>query len=140
MYLHVRFQVLTAAGMKITAFRKMAAYGVISAWWWRQCEPLKRRSNYTILHGAIFHKAVIFNIEKPNVMVWVSPFLFYVTCVLFVSRLIVNVKMWHTLMLLCLVVTTCSLLGRYQHFGDTYCLHLHCREKLESHLIILLSS
>jgi hypothetical protein len=34
--------------------------GLSSPWWWRQKTPLKRRSVFTRLHGATFHKTAMF--------------------------------------------------------------------------------
>jgi hypothetical protein len=70
---NVRFQVFTAANMKMKAFwytqpcslvgvdrRFRSAYCVmIIAWWWRQYAPFKRLSTTTSLHGAIYQKSVV---------------------------------------------------------------------------------
>lgn len=49
----VRFEVLTAASVAITAFWDIAP------WWWKQENALKLHSVYTIVHDATFHKTVI---------------------------------------------------------------------------------
>jgi hypothetical protein len=48
----VRFQVHTAESMKFRVF------WVMSAWWWSQYAPLKRRSTSTWLHGATSQKTL----------------------------------------------------------------------------------
>jgi hypothetical protein len=56
----------------MTAFWDVASCGLVEEhrrfnslpWWWRQYAPLKRRSSSARLHGAVFHKAVIFTHES----------------------------------------------------------------------------
>jgi hypothetical protein len=62
---HVRFQALTAASIKTTAFWDIAPCSLIqedrrsrlppSPWWWRQYAPLKHRSTSIRLYGATSH-------------------------------------------------------------------------------------
>jgi hypothetical protein len=50
----VRFQVLTTASMKVTAFCDMVSCSDddSSSWWWMQHSPLKRQCTSTRLQGA----------------------------------------------------------------------------------------
>jgi hypothetical protein len=58
---YVRFQVITVASMKTTAFWGMLPTNMCDdsyLWWRRQYTPLKRRPTFMRMHGAISQKAV----------------------------------------------------------------------------------
>jgi hypothetical protein len=109
-------------------------------WWWRQYAPLKHRYTWTRLHGAIFHKAIIFlAIMFPNVFLisWPSPppFSFPFHCdQRNVNVIIPEHDTWHTWQCLCkmilyiLFVLTRAYGNRQNHTADGVSVYIWSRD------------